>query len=276
MLRIAGLAYLVWLGGLYFFQGRLLFPASIARATAQKPDEVEVWTLPTLDGGKVEAWYWPAKSSTATSVGTAAETGARLAPAVIFCHGNAELVDNGLGQAELYRDMGFAVLLPEYRGYGQSSGRPSQASITEDLIAFHDRLAGTAGVDPRRIVYHGRSIGGGFACALAAERRPAALVLESTFTSVASFTWGFGVPPVLCRNPLRSDRVVGKLDCPILLLHGRADTLVPCSHSEKLARLSRHATLALGAGGHNDFPQDWRWYESAIRSFVREIAADQP
>lgn len=235
-----------------------------------------MWTLPTPDGGQVEAWYWPAKSSVDSDAGVDEKGGPRLAPAVIFCHGNAELVDNGLGQAELYRQMGYAVLLPEYRGYGQSGGRPSQGSITEDLIAFRDRLAGTAGIDPARIVYHGRSIGGGFACALAARRPPAALVLESTFTSVASFTWGFGVPPVLCKNPLRNDRVVGKLDCPILLLHGRADTLVPCSHSEQLAALSRHATLALGDGEHNDFPRDWRWYESTIRSFLRELSLPQP
>lgn len=264
--RVMLLIWITWAAVLYFLQDRLLFPRHMARTTAQAGPDVEVWTIRTNNGETVEAWYLPPKGIQPPSDRSSASS--PLAPAIIFCHGNAELIDNGLGQADMYRAMGYAVLLPEYRGYGSCGGRPSQRAITEDLVAFHDLLAARTDIDPDHIVYHGRSIGGGLACALAEKRAPAALILESTFTSVAAFAWGYGVPPFLCNNPLRSDRVLPTLKCPILLLHGENDTLVAPAHARRLASLSPHTTLRTAPGGHLDFPRDWGWYEAQIRSFL--------
>lgn len=245
------IAYFTWLAGLYILQDRMLFPSQLAQPGTGEPAGAEVWWLTTAEGHRVEAWYWPAP-------------GPGPAPAVIFCHGNAELIDNGLGQADLYRSLGWAVLLPEYRGYGRSGGKPGQRAITADLVAFRDRLARQSGVDPARIVYHGRSVGGGLAAALAVKRAPAALVLESTFTSVTSFAWSYGVPPILCRNPLRTDTALAGFAGPVLILHGEDDEIVPAAHARRLASIARSGTLRFGPGGHNDYPRDWTAYERAI------------
>src|SRR5688572_30832441 len=116
--------------------------------------------LERLHVGPVEGWFLPA-------YGVAA---GRPGPAVIFAHGNAEIIDPYALELEPYRRMGVSVLLPEFRGYGRSGGEPSEEGITDDFVAFHDLLAARPDVDPSRIVFHGRSLGGGVVCALAARR----------------------------------------------------------------------------------------------------------
>jgi fermentation-respiration switch protein FrsA (DUF1100 family) len=89
----------------------------------------------------------------------------------------------------------------EYRGYGRASGTPSQAALVADGARFYDWLAARPEVDRRRIVLQGTSLGGAIATAVAAERKPAALVLECTFTSMGALAHGYGLPTVLCKHP---------------------------------------------------------------------------
>jgi fermentation-respiration switch protein FrsA (DUF1100 family) len=125
-------------------------------------------------------------------------------------------------------------------------------------------------VDPTRIFFHGRSLGTGVACALAAQRQPAALVLESAFTSVASFAPSYGLPGFLARDPFRNDRVLPGVRAPLLLAHGNADTTVPMSHAQALARSRPDATFVELPCGHNDFPgSDAGRYESERAMFLR-------
>ncbi len=77
------------------------------------------------------------------------------------------------------------------------------------------------------------------------------LVLESPFTSVASFAWGYGVPPFIVTNPYRTDRVLPELSCPIIIIRGEQDTIVPPRHGEVLASLNPRATLVTLVGDHN-------------------------
>src|SRR5690606_34255575 len=104
--------------------------------------------------GRVEAWLLPGD-------GVSAE---RPGPAVVFAHGNAELIDHWPGALARYRRLGVSVVLPEYRGYGRSAGRPSESAIRDDLRALHARLSSHPMVDVTRLVYHGRSLGGGAVC----------------------------------------------------------------------------------------------------------------
>src|SRR5690606_14605281 len=108
-----------------------------------------------------------------------------------------------------YRELGLAVLLVEYPGYGRSGGSPSEASITRAALAAYDRLVARADIDPARIVLHGRSLGGGVVAVLSDARAAAALVLESSFTGVTAFASGMLLPPLLVRDPFDVEGPVG-------------------------------------------------------------------
>jgi fermentation-respiration switch protein FrsA (DUF1100 family) len=164
------------------------------------------------------------------------------------------------------RQWGVAVLLVEYPGYGRSSGHPSEATITEGMLAAYDWARAQAGIDPNRIVAYGRSVGGGAACRLAARRPVAALLLASTFTSVHAFARGFGAPAFLVRDPFDNLAFVRKYRGPLLLLHGDRDTLIPTRHSQILAGAAPQAELHLLPCGHNDCPPAW----PLIRVFLEQ------
>ncbi|MEX2217998.1 MAG: alpha/beta fold hydrolase [Phycisphaerales bacterium] len=265
VLRVLLITWVCWIGYLYFFQERLLFPAGLTKRTGQArlPRNAELLTIPLQSGGVVEAFLVKPRGDPPPGVGGW--------PAAVFFHGNAESIDDSLGHAELYTALGFACLLPEYRGYGRSAGSPSQAAIATDMARFHDLLIARPDIDASRLLYHGRSVGGAIAADLARTRPPAAMVLESTFTSVSSFCWRYGVPPILCRNPFRTDQALCDLDIPILIFHGTEDTLVPPAHGRSLRDLCKKATLVELPGDHNTFPGDWTRYEREVETFARTL-----
>lgn len=260
VLALAALTYAMWLAALLARESQLVYPREMTGPPLQEsliPGEVErVWM--ERDGVRVEAWFLPGRS-----VGPA--------PAVIFFHGNAELIDHNLGLAEQYRDNGVSTLLVEYRGYGRSGGEPSQKAIVGDAVAAYDWLRGKAGVDPDRIIMHGRSLGSGVAAQLAGERPAAALILESPMVSVASFASAYGAPAFLVRNPYRTDKVLPGLTCPILLLHSRGDEIIPFAHAEELKRLAPAATLVELSGGHNDALSNQPAYWEAVGGVLKEV-----
>lgn len=231
------IAYALWLGFLYFNQDGLLYPGAFANLADETPRYPNVGGYESVwieaDAGvRVEGWFVRGDACTAEKPG----------PAVILTHGNYEVIDDGSWHAEEYRRMGISVLLAEYRGYGRSLGKPTEAGITRDMVAFFDWLAKQPEIDPNRIILHGRSIGGAAVAQLAARRAAAALILQSSFRSAASMTSGYFAPSFLLRDSWRTDTVVKKIQIPLLLLHGRSDRLIPPSHSEALAALHPRAT----------------------------------
>jgi fermentation-respiration switch protein FrsA (DUF1100 family) len=156
------------------------------------------------------------------------------------------------------------VLLVEFPGYGRSSGTPSERSITDVVLAAHDWTQARATIDSQRIIAYGRSLGGGAAAILAGRRPTAALLLESTFTSVRSFARSFWLPEVMVLDPFDTLSVVSAYGGPVLVLHGKYDQVVPVRHAEELARAARHSELKLVPCGHNDCPSAW----STIRRFL--------
>jgi fermentation-respiration switch protein FrsA (DUF1100 family) len=254
---IGAILIVVFVGLLWAIQRRLVFPRHMVQPERGAGDGIE--GLERLRLGEVEAWFLPGDGSGAQ----------RPAPAVIFAHGNAELIDPYARELEPYRRMGVSVLLPEFRGYGRSGGEPSQEGITGDFVRFYDLLAARPDVDRSRIVFHGRSLGGGVVCALAAERPPAALILLSTFTSVADMAYAsFFVPRFLVKDPFDNLAVLEKLDRPVLIVHGRRDDVVPYAHAERLARVAPRATRVSYDCAHNDCPPDARAYWDDVRSFL--------
>lgn len=221
------------------------------------------------EAGRVEAWFIPARGAGDTSHGSLALT----SPTVIFFHGNGALIDYSLNIADIYSAMGFNVLLPEYRGYGRSAGRPSQKAITADMIRWRQWLDTRAEVDPSRVVYHGQSLGGGVAAALARTHPPRALVLHSTFTSVAALAERMGIPGFVVRHPFRTDEFLASYEGPVLILHGTEDRAIPVEHGRQLAALSRRSTLVVGPGGHNDYPDDTT-LARVLREFLGGLAQE--
>lgn len=202
----------------------------------------------------------------ATALFLAPRNPAGPAPLIIFTHGNGELADDWIPAFEPPRTWGAAVLLVEYPGYGRAPGSPSEKSITEAVHAAYDWAAVDPRIDPAQIVAYGRSLGGGAAARLAVDRRVAALILESAFTSVADFAARFLAPSFLIRDPFDNRKTLPSYRGPLLVIHGRQDTIVPIEHGRELAALVPGARLHELNCGHNDCPREWR----TIHTFLRE------
>jgi fermentation-respiration switch protein FrsA (DUF1100 family) len=204
----------------------------------------EVISLPTSEGSSV-AFFVPAAPHAPA---------ATRHPTAIFFHGNTEIIDYQSTVIEGYRKLGCSILLPEYRGYGRSDGTPGEKAIVEDAISFYDLLVQRANVDPDRIVVHGRSLGGGPAAQLAARRKVSVLILQSTFRDVSSWVSRFSLPLQPAQGMFQTDRVLRSLDCPVLIMHGTRDDLVPVEHAWALRDASPNATYVEYDCMHNDFP----------------------
>lgn len=264
-LLIPVVLYVFYCGLLFFFQTSLIFPVQFAGQpgpglpTSGGPaEQLEIET----DEGTTAAWYLPAPDVSAD----------RPAPLVVFFHGNAELIDHQQPILDLYHDLGVSVFMVEYRGYGHSDGTPSEKHIVGDTVALLNQVLDKPEVDRERLVYHGRSIGAGFATQVALQIKPRAMVVESTFKSIAGMAWRYGIPPFLVRTPLRTERAFKQLDVPILIMHGKYDSIVPPSHSEALHAAARDSTLLLFDADHNTLPMpaEVPVYEGAVREHLEQ------
>ncbi|MFH1749056.1 MAG: alpha/beta hydrolase [Planctomycetota bacterium] len=246
------LLYLCWTAFMYSVQDAMIFPGAgrVHAGTAQPglapADTPESVWITTAASNRVEAWYQPGTGRGADSPG----------PALMYFHGNADLIDNTWPGLRAYLDMGLSVLVMEYRGFGRSGGTPSEEGIVADAVAFHDWLADRPEIDGR-IVYQGLSLGGGVAAGLAHQRPPAAMILECTFTSMEAMARGYLLPGFLCRNPFRTDEAIATLDMPILIMHGRHDMTISVKHARRLHELAPNSTYIELDCGHDNYHNDW-------------------
>ena len=280
VVRSAVILYLAWGVTLFFMQPRMLYLPDLAGggmredeigALEQREGLVRHWI--ERDGSRTEAWLLRAAT---------AEPSRGL---VAITHGNAELIDHLLDDARRWRRMGFDVVLPEYRGYGRSTGSPSQDGIVGDTLAAIDWALAQTG--RRALVLHGRSLGTGVAMQVAARLGEVAsphglelAVLEAPFTSIASYAPRYGLPPFIVRDPYRTDEVLPVLGCPVLILHTRDDEVVPIAHGQALASLApARITLVEFDGSHNSgismTRQYWTAVEQAAARAVSPEATDR-
>jgi uncharacterized protein len=207
--------------------------------------------LQTEDGERLHGWWIPAGASTIAHV--------------LLCHGNAGNVSDRLAHVALLSAAGFDVLAFDYRGYGHSSGRPSEHGTYRDARAARDALLRQDGVDGARVLYLGESLGGAVALALSIEVPPAGLILQSTFTSVramARLHYPF-IPRALVPDAYPSLSIIRRLRAPVLVLHGARDSIVPLMDGEALfdaAPDPKRIEVFAGAA-HNDLiaraGRDW-------------------
>jgi uncharacterized protein len=256
------LMYLIALAGLYFFQNRLLyFPTREVRGA---PEQIglafEEATLKTKDGVNLDGWYIPADSAKAT---------------LLFCHGNAGNIGDRLESIAQFHRLGLAVFIFDYRGYGKSTGRPDEKGTYLDAEAAWDYLTIEKGIDPKTIVIFGRSLGGAIATWLAAQHRPGALIVESSFTSVpdvAARHYPYLPVRFLSRYQYNSLETIARVTAPVMIAHSPDDNLVPYRHGEALYAAANEPKEFLKlSGSHNEgFLQSAQLYENGLSAFIQK------
>jgi len=254
VLAYALVGLLLYVAVIWAMQRKLIFPTHVlSLGLSNVPSWVEPLKIDT-PAGQSEAWL-VLPSAVAGSTGQEALPSDGAWPLVIFAHGNAERIDDNTDFARGYLSMGVAVLMPEYRGYGRSDGKPSQAALTSDFMAFYDLAAARQDIDAQRIVLHGRSLGGGVVAQLAAQKPTRGLILESTFTSVTDVAKSRGIVPWLIRDPFNTLAVLPHYAQPVLVMHGTTDHIIPPTHADRLAAASKDVRLVKFDGhSHNDPP----------------------
>jgi fermentation-respiration switch protein FrsA (DUF1100 family) len=246
---------------LFSVQRSFMYPRRYAQPL-QEPIQIEnmekVWLQTSR--GKVEAWYIPA--------GSPSDSRSGKRPAVLFSHGNGELIDYCVYEFLPYTTIGIDLFLIEYPGYGRSEGRPSQRAITETFTTAYDWLVRNKNVDSTKILAHGRSVGGGVACDLAKKRNIRALILQSTFTDAKQFARGYLLPGFLIRDKFDNVRMLVNFDGPVLIMHGKYDEMIPYKNGVKLSEAAKKSRLVTYNCHHNDCPPDEKVSWDDIKAFL--------
>ncbi|MCC5883857.1 MAG: alpha/beta hydrolase [Halomonas sp.] len=254
----------------WFFQERLLFLPHVGREHVATPAERGLgWQqvdLITEDGVNLDAWWIPTD---------------RPRGSLLFLHGNAGNISHRLDSIQQFHRLGLSVLILDYRGYGRSEGRPSEAGTALDARAGWRWLTEQAGAPADEIVLFGRSLGAAVAAELAAsleaQNQPAAVLLESPFRSVPAL--GQQLYPLL---PVRwlatldypTERYVTRIEAPLLVIHSRDDEIIPYTEGEAVFEAANEPKQMLPImGGHNTgFVESEPGYSAAIDQFLIRLA----
>jgi uncharacterized protein len=240
LIILAIVAYGGLLALMYVFQRSLMYFPDRSRtppATAGLSQAQEV-TLKSADGEGLIAWY-------------VAPQGDK--PLIIYFHGNGGALNLRADRFRWLTKDGFGLLGLSYRGYGGSSGKPTETGLLLDAMAAYDFAA--ARYPAGRIVLWGESLGTGVAVALAAERPIAGLILDAPFTSAADI--GASAYPFIpvrwfIKDSFRSDERIRRVKAPLLVLHGEIDGIIPVTFGERLFALANEPKrmVRFSSGGH--------------------------
>lgn len=250
---------------LYFSQERMIYyPELPSRAITLTPRDhgmaFEAVVFHTEDGERLTGWFVPTEKPRAT---------------LLFHHGNAGNISHRLDSIRQFHDLGLAVFIFDYRGYGESSGKPSEAGTYRDAEAAWRYLTEIRGVEPRDIVIFGRSLGAAIAANLARKHPPRALIVESTFTSVPDFgAEQYRFFPVRLLASIRYDTrsALQALHSSLLIVHSRDDDIIPFHHGERLYAAANEPKRFLTiSGDHNGgFLQSGTVYRDGVNAFLDE------
>jgi uncharacterized protein len=265
------MALLKWLiAGLAAFGGFVVLMYAAQRSLMYHPERLRTppataglsgaqeFVLDTADGEKVIVWYVPPK---------------RDLPVVLYFQGNAGALRLRADRFRALTGDGYGLVALSYRGYGGSTGSPSEAGLIADAEAAYTFAA--ARTSASRIVAFGESLGTGVAIALAATHRLGGVILQAPFTSAADIgarVYWFLPVRLLMKDPFRSDLRIGKVTAPLLVLHGGRDTVVPISFGERLFALANEPKrfVRFAEGAHHDLDQHGA--REAVRTFIGQIA----
>jgi len=264
LLSIA-LAYLGLLAAVYFGQASLLyFPGIPTRELTAAPRdlglEYENVSLTAEDGVRLHGWWIPHPRPRAV---------------LLHLHGNAGNISHRIELIRIFHELGLAVLIFDYRGYGRSQGKPDEAGTQRDSLAAWRHLTETRHIPAQEIVLHGQSLGAALAAWLAARERPGALILESAFTSVpelAAELYPWLPARRLARFDYNTREYLGAVHCPVLVIHSPDDEIIPYAHGQRLyaAAHAPKAFLNLRGDHNTGFLLARRDYVAGLDLFLRE------
>ena len=260
---------------LYLFQGSMVFLANLpGRALDASPSDIglgyEDVFVDTVDGERLHGWYVPAALP-----GTGEARGALL-----FFHGNAGNISHRLDSIAIFHRLGLDVLIVDYRGYGRSTGKPTERGTYDDAQAAWYYLVAERGIEPRRIVVFGRSLGGAVGAWLAgqlpAAEAPAAVIIESSFSSGADMARRlYPVFPARLLTRLKYPVVefVADLRCPLLVVHSRDDEIIPYSMGRAIyaAAPEPKSFLELRGDHNSGFWISRDVYTAGLERFLSEV-----
>jgi fermentation-respiration switch protein FrsA (DUF1100 family) len=237
LIGYGGLLLLVYLGqrALQYFPERARTPP----AAAGLPEAEEV-VLDSSGGERVIVWHIPPRGEK---------------PVVLYFHGNGGSLRGRVDRFRALAADGTGLIALSYRGYGGSSGRPTEKGLIDDALAAYAFAA--ARYPASRLALWGESLGTGVAVALAAQKPVGRIVLESPFTSIADIAaqiyWFFPVR-LLIKDSYRSDLLIGTVTAPFLILHGDKDSIVPITLGDQLYKLitAPKRFVRFPGAGHNE------------------------
>lgn len=268
LLISAACGWLALAAYVYFWQARLVFHP--ARGLSTDPGELgyawEDVTLHTADGVRIHGWHI---------------TRAEPRFTVLFFHGNAgTIADRPLTIARLH-ELGANVFMIDYRGYGNSEGSPDETGTYADAGAAWTYLTDSLGVAPGDIVIYGRSLGGAVALELASRVTPRALIVESTFSSLADMArehYPYLPTRLLLRFEYPNLEHIRRVRAPILVAHSDADALIPIAQAERLfAAAPSPKQFYRLRGDHNEaFVRAGAPYYTALGEFITGAAQLTP
>ena len=248
---------------LYLMQNKMVFLANLpGRELTATPEDAgfafQDVSITTSKGAQIHGWFVPAEQSKAT---------------VLFFHGNAGNISHRLDSIAIFRELGLDVFIIDYQGYGQSDGKASEKNTYQDALAAWEYLVSERDIAPGNIVIFGRSLGGAVASWLAAQTTPAAVILESTFTSAPDMAFRlYPFLPVRLLTRLKYPVMenVGRLSSPLLVIHSRQDEIIPFDMGESIfAAAPEPKQMLVLTGDHNGgFMINRRQYLAALGKFL--------
>ncbi len=203
----------------------------------------EVW-LTVTSNVRVFGWYVDAGPTS---------------PVMLWCHGNAGNISHRLQNiSELHR-RGISIFIFDYRGYGKSTGTPSEAGLYQDTLAAYDFLITQKNVAPHRLVLFGRSLGTSVACEAAVQRSAAGLILEGAFPSIQSMAdhHYLGLPASwFVHSKFNLGEKLSRISIPLLMIHGEKDTIVPIKYGKQVFQTAHEPKIwySVRDAGHNNVP----------------------
>lgn len=236
----------------FLFSDRLIF----LPPPATYQDGPDILKLTTADGAQISALYLPNPQARYT---------------FLYSHGNAEDLGRARPGLEALRDLGFAIFAYDYRGYGTSQGTPSEPAIYQDIDAAYRYLTNTLKLPVDRVIVYGRSVGGGPSIDLASRVPVAGLIVESTFTTAFRVVTKISLYPF---DRFANIVKIARVRCPVLIIHGTADRVVPFHHGKALYQRANQPKRLVEVPGadHNDLRLvAGTVYTQALQEFARSL-----
>lgn len=270
LLTIAASTYVLLIIVLYFYQGRMVFLAHMpGRQLTASPGDIgltyESVMIPTEDGEQIHGWYVHHGSGEDASRGV-----------LLFFHGNAGNISHRLDSIRVFNQLGLDVLIVDYRGYGESTGKPSEAGLYADGEAAWNYLVDERGVAPGRIIVFGRSLGAAVGARLAGHESPGGLILESGFTSgveMARRLYPFLPARLVTRLDFPVKEYVGDIDCPAMVIHSRDDEIIPFDMGQSVFEAipgDEKVFLEIWGGHNTGFFLSEAVYVPALEAFLQK------